>query len=189
MSLLNAIAKASGSPKRNYCTQGRYLVSLSSAFIREAGYSDDGTQLSALAGFRGKLIWCSRPGFGTDAEPPQGAEVEANDRLMFPEGMARVRRGLAVCKSAKEGRTCDQGTLGLELKDGESAADFNKRISAEIGRLTSSEQPLVDALVVFSCTNRTPKNAKPREDGSIPVYTVFEVELPTESDFKKAGLA
>jgi len=181
MSLFNKIATATGNGDAIYAKAGRHLVTLTKIFYVDPADDPTGKRTAPLLGFKGRLINSNRSDFGQPGNA-KGDVVTVNDGCKFIDtALARFRRGLAAAKASKEGlANCDERTLGLVQGENESDKEFHKRLVTEAQRLGGVDQPLVDALVTFVCTEKVGMSGS--------TYTLFVVELPSEVDLKNAGL-
>lgn len=186
-SIFDMLLTAQGSVSYRYLNEsGRNLVAVSRIFMREPGFSG-GKAIKPAIILDGVLKG------STSSEHPLGSAVRVNDMMAFPEqSMARLRRALAVAKSASTGSPCGEFDLGLVKEAGEDNAAFNVRVMAEAARLTSTDQPLNGAFVIVATKRVMKKPAKERLaidpkaiiDPTKDFYTLWEVELPTEDDIK-----
>lgn len=178
MSLLDKVLNANGETTPNYGRKGTYIGLLRRVRLRDP--SEEGANPDLKPGFRVDIdvLWCSR----AEGDFVRGDTATFTDPFKFPNSaLARVRRTASVAKASKTGAPCPESTFGLDKADGESDADFAKRVKAEIGRIIGPDQPMNGAVVKVIATE-----GKNKTTGT--PYTLFDLEIPSKDDLILAGL-
>ena len=179
MSLLDKVLGAQGDATPNYGKKGTYIGTLRRMILRDP--SEPGANPDLKPGFRVDIdvIFCNR----AEKDFNRGDTATFTDPFKFPNSaLARVRRSAAVAKASKSGVDCPETTFAVVREDGETDANYGKRVGAEIKRIVGPDQIANGAMIKVVATEGHNKVTK-------TPYTLFDLSLPTMDDLRMAGLA